>query len=240
MRYLAVSELPRQSSLQRLHVGDPRLGLDGDLPARPYDDGIPGAKVPWDRQRHFRAPRQSGVKLLPQPLEQADMGDVPNRIGGWVQPDGELKSDSDREPGELLDRRVREPTELDSADLAMGHPDCRAYLTLAQTRSHSGLPEVSADGCPDLRGDRVGPIDPAFPRSHQATSSRAAIHWELSGPFLHPERANERTEVDESVHTLALARWACETANEGLHQACQPSVGTRGVHCPPGVPRSSA
>ena len=159
----AIPCLQRETALDCLKVVEDRLGFDTHDPIAGPDQRIPGAAVVRDRDRDLRAPSKAGMEPAPQPIEQADMAGVADRISGGerMEPDvatndraqASERSDVDAFRDAVLDPPGRRPRDaarrpdriVTQAGRTSRSPDLQANATiilvssLARPRCRTGL-----------------------------------------------------------------------------------------------------
>lgn len=180
MIHAAVPQLPGQPPLERLDVGDDRLGFDHEPPIRTADPGIPGTQVPLDRQWHLGPPPQSRTQVAPQPLEQPRLSGVPNWVPGWESVQAQVEPD----------RRRDACLELEVSDPSVGvedPPDRRgidaagtADIPIAQPAASPGGIDVFEHPLLVRRHPTSCPGDASVPNAHRREVSQRAVHRRLS------------------------------------------------------------
>ena len=115
-----VAELPSELALERLAVGDPRLGLDAGAPtariAAP-DNCVPGAEVAFDRERNLRTPEQVGMESSAKTVEDGELSPIPDRIATRIDLQHQVVTEYAEPRADVgdphpLDLAVLEPPEL--------------------------------------------------------------------------------------------------------------------------------
>ena len=114
-----VPKLQGDAAVERLHVPRSGLGLNRQVPVETSDQGVPGAAVPGDRERHLGQKHQAGMEPESQSLDQCGVSGIPDRILPRGRTSRQIQADGDPESRGLLQRETRDKTAFDPARL--GH-----------------------------------------------------------------------------------------------------------------------
>lgn len=161
-----VTRLEGEPALQELAVGDCRLGIDPHPPSDSRHFGIPGAKVPGDRQRDLHAPSETRRKANPEALQQRHVGTVAYRVSRRKRTQAEVKPHDRAARRDELDRRVVGLANLEPTYLRMRDSDGTRHGPVAQARSDPRLPEVLSNSAERLTCTSPSSIRGSLARRH--------------------------------------------------------------------------
>src|SRR5690349_5661730 len=162
----AVAPFQRELAIERLRVGDDCLGLDSDPPGREPGDRVPGAKVARIRKRYLGVPSKTGMQLATEPLKQAGVTRIPDRVSCRERTNAELQSDRRRDRTEILESEVCRLAAFEAPD--PGRVDVRRLTDVAeaQPRPNSSSSNVARKSEPRLARAATAPIAGPLPRCH--------------------------------------------------------------------------
>lgn len=165
----------------RLHIGDPGLGLDAYRSSLQPREAVKRSEVTRDRERHLGLPRRRVWEPPLEPGQQSKLGSVPDRIGRRV------RASRQREPNRGA--RQREVPHGDVLDLVPLYPGERCVIQAnggrtipqAQTTASPRGADVSAGGSRDAMARFQGVVSRTFAAGHARMIDRVAYPWLTSG-----------------------------------------------------------
>jgi hypothetical protein len=209
-----VTRLEVEPPLECLAIGHSRLGLDPCTPWRwcpPRHFRVPSPKIAFDRNGHLGPPPESRVNASAKPLEQGQLGPVPQRIASRIRPKRKVETNDRTVVGKKRKIRERNLAALQPADTRMGR---------ANRATHFGLTEPGTDPCESHVIGHAAHSRPAAPpralrhtfsRRHRGRSWHSPLCWRF-------------TAVNG---TLSVPTGEPATRSEAIHWFCPP-VGTPG------------
>jgi hypothetical protein len=221
-----VAQLQGEASLERLSIGDVRLGFDACSPsARPlaHDLRIPRPQVALDRQRHLGSPAERRVEAYPETFEERQLRPIPNRIAGRIGADREVEADHGTVGCHELQRSILGGGSLESADLGMRDADRLGYVSLAEPSTNSSLPRIERHPMKQLAAASPSSIRGPFTRRHRHGWSQGPLHGGFIGKMERPafKRAKEQPRTAPGgVFARHLERRAFQSSEEWSARAC--------------------
>jgi hypothetical protein len=184
-----VPSLEVDPPLQRLHVGDPGLGVDSRAPRRGIlspNLRIPCAEVALDSKRHLGSPSKARVEPGSKPLQEGTLRAVADRITPGIGADREVQPHDGTPRSELGDRHTIEISPLEAQELLMRCGGRRAGLPKAQARADA----------------REAMILPEAPQGFTGASA-SSIGWSLSSTHCRHDPTRDFTVASPAVGPAA-------------------------------------
>jgi hypothetical protein len=166
----AVPSFQSETPLEGLRVIDHGLRFDARPPTGSSRNTVPGPSIAGNRKWYFGAPTKAGVEPAPEPLEQACMPCVPDRVAFRVWTGRDDETEGGCEQDERPKRHVGRPPSFDATDLRVGDARCGLERPLADSGADSGTPELPSERAQSLVGQPVGSIVSSLARRHQRRS----------------------------------------------------------------------
>lgn len=161
-----VALLQGDSTRETLNVAEPRLCLHGDRTPGTRNQGIPGALVTGEGERHFCPPPQGRWKQGSKALEEGEMSRIAKRIATGVGANRQIEPDNRSHAYKIGEGYASEPRSFDAAHLRVRHPGCSTDLGLGEAGRKSG----PSDLCSGIQQRPVEVshrfIEPALKRRH--------------------------------------------------------------------------
>ena len=179
-----VAELQGELALQRLPIADPRLGFDARAPrlGEPAANlRVPRSEVVLDRERHLGAPTEGRVKARPEPLEQRQLGAIPDRVAGWVDLDREVQAQDGKPSAQVGERDTIDLTALEPPQLTSGAAGRRSRDAEAQARGNTGITVLRAEPMHACPKPAPTPIVTSFASCHGYEASDSPLIRRFTG-----------------------------------------------------------
>ncbi len=173
----AVASLASDPPVEGLDVAQAGLGLDGKTSVTRRDRGVPGSGIARDRQRHLRSPDQVRTDPPAQPGEEADLGDVPDRITPRVGPDRKVETHGRADPRQQKQIGTGLTRAFDPADRRMGDTRGRTHRRLAKPGHKARFSHLLTKGHKSAPGKSVAAIDRTLSGGHHMERWHAALGW---------------------------------------------------------------
>ncbi len=168
----AIAKLEIQPSHQGLAVVWTRLGFDAVPPFGPDGDHrVPGPLVAWSGERHLGGPAQPGMKQTAEPIEEADLGGVADRLRSGIHPSGQLQPDHRCEARQMMDRRRLQEAALDTAHFRRRKRDCSSDLGEGQSTVDPSRADLLSESSPDASSSLGAEVGGSLPRRHSGDAA---------------------------------------------------------------------
>jgi hypothetical protein len=178
--YSAVSPLDRDSPIECLGVFDDSLDLDCQPPLIRSGHRVPRAQVAGTRKRNLRLPSQSWMKFAAESLEQPRMGDIPNRISGWIDAHCQVESDDGSKRSDVLEvELITSPPE--APDLRVVQASSSSDFAEAQSCRDSSASYLRGEARPSVARSTAPAVARSLSRGHRERASHVALACRLSG-----------------------------------------------------------
>jgi hypothetical protein len=142
-----------------LDVEQPRLRVDADG-ARPVEDHIPRSAVPDTSDGHFRAPCEGRCHLLPEALQQPQLGLIADGARVRVHPHTQSQTKCGAVTSELVQPECRQRGAFRATDLGLTELSDTRHVCLAEARGLTRLTELAGQ----VMGERARLMLPSIPR----------------------------------------------------------------------------
>ena len=162
--------------MQRLDVAETSLRLEWGVARVEAEDHIPGAPIPWQRNRHLRAHQYGRGKDPPEATDQSKLSSVERGTTAGHRPDQQLKANSRTCPAQLADGRVANFATLDPTELRVRKAHPAGCGPKARPSVKPGIPDFATHLKPDPARDRT-----CFqkgrrrPRHHRMVAGRGCL-----------------------------------------------------------------
>ena len=144
-RDVAIPELQRQATLQRLPITRLGLRFDAETPANACDDRIPCSEIPSGRERDLGHESERPMQSDAEPIEQGCVCSVAQRFASWIQSDRKVHSENREHGRRLLEGDRTGQTPFDSAVLGRRQADGSCDVGAAEPSIESLLPKVQQE-----------------------------------------------------------------------------------------------
>lgn len=174
-----VSCLQTESTLEGLAVRDPRFGFNADSPGlrlQTADFCVPRPEVVLDWEWHLRSPAQPRVQPASKPLEEHELGAIPDRITGRVCADREIQPDRRTPAADGRDGNPVQLPTLEPHDLLVRGTGRRCNVPDTEPGAHARQAMLLSQPAECITGASPASIGWSFSRSH------AADHRERRSP----------------------------------------------------------
>jgi hypothetical protein len=170
-----VANLERDSTLERLAIGQPGLSLDMHYPAAATNLSVPRPEVALEGQRHFRAPAQPWMYELPKAFEKRALRSIPQWITARVRPEGQLQAHDCATRTDELDRGVWQLSSFQPTDMGMRSTNGLGDQTLAQSGTDASIAHVCPEAPQRSTDDSSSPVGRTFTRRHPRASCQRGL-----------------------------------------------------------------